>query len=454
MSLKPKTLKQQFTLIADELPRDLGDGLVLRHVTGSDVEPLAQFNGWVHGVDHFDPLVAAWTRDFCSESHPSCGPSNVSIVQDKASGKIISTMCLIPQTWTYAGVSFSVGRVEAVGTASEYRRRGLVRTQMEYWHARSEAMGHLVQSITGIYWYYRQFGYEYALDLGGGRAVLLTSIPTLKEGDVEPYRLRPLAPDDLPLAKSLYARECARSLVACPRSDELWEHMLTGYSPESWEHRPFQIIETAGGRAVGYLAPSRELWRDAYVIHEFAVVEGRSIREIMPCALRQLRVLGETQAAAQNKTITQLFFSLGREHPMYDATPELFAKPRPPYGWYIRVSDVPSFLRHIAPALEARLQQSPVAGHTGELLINEYTGGFRLVFEKGKISTVEPWQAPESPDKWHCAFPPLVFLKLLFGYRTLEELRAAYADCWARDEAAVLLDALFPQQPSHVVPIG
>src|SRR5512138_2980392 len=106
MSLKPSILKQQFTLADTHLPRDLGDGLVLRSATPADAEPLAQFNGRIHGRDHFDNMVAAWTRDFCSDAHPAVGPSNVLIVQDTHANKIVSTMCLIPQTWTYAGIPF------------------------------------------------------------------------------------------------------------------------------------------------------------------------------------------------------------------------------------------------------------------------------------------------------------------------------------------------------------
>src|SRR5512136_687013 len=124
-------------------------------------------------------------------------------------------MCLIPQTWTYAGISFEVGRPEAVGTDPDYRRRGLVRMQFEVLHAKSEAMGHLVQGITGIPWYYRQFGYEYAIDLDVGRLTHWANVPTLQEGEAEPYCLRPMTMDDLSLVKALYEKDCARSLVAC-----------------------------------------------------------------------------------------------------------------------------------------------------------------------------------------------------------------------------------------------
>ncbi len=49
------------------------------------------------------------------------------------------------------------------------------------------------------------------------------------------------------------------------------------------------------------------------------------------------------------------------------------------------------------------------------------------------------------------AFPDLTFLQLVFGYRTLEELRYAFADCWCdTDEARLVLEAIFPKQDSDV----
>jgi hypothetical protein len=51
-------------------------------------------------------------------------------------------------------------------------------------------------------------------------------------------------------------------------------------------------------------------------------------------------------------------------------------------------------------------------------------------------------------------FPPGVFLQLLFGRRTLAELRHILPDVWATPEAEVLLDILFPRRPSHVVPVA
>ena len=64
-----------------------------------------------------------------------------------------------------------------VATRPAYRKRGLVRAVFEMAHARSAAKGELVQVITGIPYFYRQFGYEYALDLEGHRLVAAADVP-------------------------------------------------------------------------------------------------------------------------------------------------------------------------------------------------------------------------------------------------------------------------------------
>ena len=114
-------------------------------------------------------MVAAWTRDLLSGSHPTFGSDDFTIVEEAATGRIVSAMNLISQNWTYAGIPFGVGRPELVGTEPEYRKRGLVRARLKVIHALSAERGEMVQAITGIPNFYRQFGYEMAMSLGGGR---------------------------------------------------------------------------------------------------------------------------------------------------------------------------------------------------------------------------------------------------------------------------------------------
>ncbi|HJW82738.1 MAG TPA: GNAT family N-acetyltransferase, partial [Anaerolineae bacterium] len=139
---------------------------------------------------------------------------------------------------------------------------------------------------------------------------------------------------------------------------------------------------------------------------------------------------------------------------VYHAIADRLPRERKPYAWYLRVPDLPGFIRHIAPVLEKRLAGSPVAGHTGETKISFYRTGLRLVFEKGRLTGVESW-TPRRGDDGAIAFPDRTFLQMVFGYRRFDELRDAFADCWAdTDEARELLIALFPRQHSDVWPVA
>ena len=79
-----------------------------------------------------------------------------------------------------------------------------------------------------------------------------------------------------------------------------------------------------------------------------------------------------------------------------------------------------------------------------------YRDGLNLIFEQGRLRGVGAWR-PEGTEDGSAGFPELTFLQLLFGYRSLDELEYAFADCWTKNnEAQVVLEALFPKQTSAV----
>jgi hypothetical protein len=381
------------------------------------------------------------------------------VVEDTKTQQIVSSTCLIPQVWYYEDIPFGVGRPELVATEPAYRRRGLVRAIFEALHALSAAQGHLVQGITGIPWFYRQFGYEYALPLGGAHNLSLSDIPPLKEGETEPYQIRPATEADIPTLMCLYQRQCAGKLVTTEIDEARWRYDLNGHSQGSiQELRVFCILDGAGN-TVGYYSNSALPWWGRLTLWELVTVEGVSLHAVLPAVARALKTQAETAGIINDKgeksTVTGLRFGLGLEHPAYEAFEAKLGPFQKPYAWYVRVADVPGFIRHIAPVLERRLAASVMAGFSGDLKINFYRGGLRLVFEGGRLAEAADWQAPPTNEEWDGAgFPPLVFLQLLFGYRSLEELGYAFPDCRADEEPTLLLNALFPKRTSWVVPLG
>ncbi|MBA2519263.1 MAG: GNAT family N-acetyltransferase [Chloroflexia bacterium] len=441
-------------LAAAELPRDLGDGLVMRRATVADREPLASLHAHtLIDVGETAPAdrVYYWVLDLMSGEHPSIRASDFILVEDTAAGKMVSSVALFSQTWTYDGIPFKVGQPETVSTDPAYRRRGLVRAQFEEIHRWSAARGEVVQGITGIPWYYRQFGYEMALNLGGGRVAYKPNVPRLADGAAEPYRFRRATPDDVPFIREMYQRATARSLIAAERDAALWRFEVDGRQAKSGIRRVLRVIEPVapGEPPAGLLIHGQKSWGGRLGVGLYELQARVPFLAVTPSVLRYLERTGEEYAERDGEAFTAFSFNLGERHPVYETIPDRLPRVGPPYAWYLRVPDLPAFVTRIAPALERRLAASPQAGYTGELKLSFYRDGLQVTFQTGRI-TVAGW-TPDRIEAGDAAFPDLTFLQILFGYRSLDELRHAFADCWAdTDEARALLPILFPKQASNV----
>lgn len=447
-------------------PRDLGGGLVLRQATPADAARLAESQA--HGFrDAPDAPPNPWDRalllELMSGRHPLVQPEDFVCVEETASGKIVASSCLMHATWEYDGIPFAVGRPENVVTDADYRNRGLIRAIFATLHARSAERGEVAQVITGIPYFYRQFGYEYALDLEGGRVAYPATIPPAPAGP-EAYALRDATPADIPFIAALYDRGRRDSLVSAVVPEAYWRYTFADFATPALPAGPFhrqwrlRVIADGAGAACGYVRTGTQTYGGQFYLWDIAVRDGVSLAGVALPTLRALLPAGEAAAAAAraaghaDETFKQFNLCLEREHPLYAALgPAVAPRWTEPYAWYVRVPDLPGFLRLLTPSLERRLAASPLAAHSGELRLDFFRDGLRLVFAGGQIAAIEPWRRPVWGERQHATFPPLLFLQLLFGYRNLDELRGAFPDVRVRqDETAGLLEALFPKRVSRV----
>jgi hypothetical protein len=443
-------------MTTNTLPRDLGDGLILRRSTAADADKLADFNSRIHsnnGWDNPDDRLGWWTRDLLTLPHPTFGEGDFTIVEEQATGRIISSLNHISQTWSYEGIPFKVGRPELVGTLPEYRHKRLIQAQFDEIHRWSLERGEILQGITGIPYYYRQFGYEMGLELGGGRTGFAPMMPALKEGESEPYQLRPAAEADIPFLMELDALASRRQVVYTVRDEALWRYELSGKSERNVNRTLYCILQTPDGEPVGYIAHPWYNWDWGLTLFEYELKPGISWLAVTPSVVRYMLETAKTYAVRDSEPLekkTAVAFSFGSTHPLYEAWRDRLPRARQPYAWYVRVPDLPGFIHHIVPALEKRLENSLACGHTGALRIHSYRTGFKLTMERGKITAVDSYK-PQPDDMGDVGLPDLTVLQLIFGTRSLDELRHIFADCyWESEDARVLATALFPKKPSWV----
>jgi hypothetical protein len=124
--------------------------------------------------------------------------------------------------------------------------------------------------------------------------------------------------------------------------------------------------------------------------------------------------------------------------------------------WLLRIPDMIRFLNKLHPIFEQRLVNSAWLNLSAEITLNLFREAVRLTFEQGKLKRVDALGFVDSSmgaDGGHLCIPPEAFLRLLFGYRSLDELFDAWPDITVKPESRSLIDTLFPKlQPFLYTP--
>ncbi len=419
----------------------LDDGLVLRPATRADANELAEFNGIVHSEEDTPSTpIEDWTLDLMTGEHPTFQPDrDVTVVEDTATGRIVSALFLIPQIWSYAGVEMLVGQPELIATHPDYRRRGLIRAQFEVIHAHSDP-DHIWQYIGGIPWYYRQFGYSYALDFVP--SVQWWFKDSSRDGP-SGYALRPAGASDVSFLAEVEAAALQRPLLSAVRG--------VGGSALELRRRPLalpacdvHVVEQtvdADAVPIGYVASHTSRPDERVFVHGFELMPGRSWLEPTAAVLAAFRERARDHPA-RPKGVRLL---LASEHPaVRSAATKLSRGPESSYAFYVRVPDALRLLEGIRPVLESRLADSPAAGHTGGLTIDFYAGALRFSLVDGRITAID--RVPSSPDDADVSLPIEAFLAVVFGNRSLTRIESEVPDCQiGSDAGALLVDVLFPR---------
>ncbi len=405
------------------MPIPVDDRLIVRSAASvEDVERVAAFNGTIHG-----PGVVSMTRSLYLD-HPHTTLEDLFLVEDARDGRVLSSICLIPWTLRCAGADIPAGEMGVVGTLDGYRQRGLIRAQVEILRQRLGERGCLLSHIQGIPYYYRQFGYEYALPLEGGLRLETRHVPDLSPVG---WRVRLAVPDDLPLLMRLYDEAAEDLDLHAVRDEATWRYVLTQTAGTEMEHETW-LVEDDAGRAAGYVRLPRNHFDPELAVDEISRLSADAALAML-CHLKRLVVERGEPGIRLNLPEGGALMALARALGAHDLGR---------YAWQVWVPDFAALLRSLGPALERRLAASPFAGLTRDVCLSSYRQAVVLRWAAGRLAAVSVVGAT---DRDAVRLPPFAWTQLVLGYRTLEDLGEIYPDVLVAAEARPLVEALFPR---------
>jgi predicted acetyltransferase len=375
-----------------------------------------------------DEDVRGITRRFV-ENHPDMGNENFFMV--KKGDEVAAGLLLLPQTWIIGGVEIKVAEMGCVGTRTEHRRKRLQEILNDKFDSYAKENGYDLCALAGIPYFYRQFGYQYAIELNFSAEIDAKKIP-----DTEPVlQRREITESDTPKMDTILRSTQQRYFVKSTRTNGVWKMQQdTGtYGAEPFEG----VALTKGGDPVGYYRYAVDSKNSTLYIRELGFSENASVGEVISTLKKHVEETG----------LKKIKTGLSSVDPINLRLMELGATGNEPYAWQIKPIDLFSFMAKMKPAFEKRIEESQFKGLNKELAFNFFKFAVKMVIVDGKIQKMEKYYGEESRN---LGFNPYAFIQMLVGYKGWREMAGAYPDFWVRDGLDDLVDVMFPKGVGYI----
>ncbi len=350
----------------------------------------------------------------------------------KHHGKIVAGLNLIPVKWSIGEVPLKVAEMGCVATLADFRHRALQRRLINEFHKKATKQGYDLCAIEGIPYFYRQFGYEYAIPLLEETRIRLDQIPDYESN----LNIRPFTNEDIPKAMQLLTQSQRKFYVHIVRDEQIWRMQQETGIASADKFEGYAIEKD--GTMVAYIRISDKHEMKVLILSEATDTDHYTGKAVLKFLKDTGMQRGFETLAAQisyHDSLTKQLIALGAVQRI------------PAYAWQIRVMDYVRIFQKMKALFEKRLAASAYCNLTERLNFNFYRYTVQVTVENGAIADIHRLEISEDRT---IGFNPLVFTQLLLGHRSRHELEMTYSDCNIRPSHKHLIDVLFPKLPSHI----
>ncbi|WP_369139899.1 GNAT family N-acetyltransferase [Modestobacter versicolor] len=320
--------------------RPLPGGLLLRTCRPADLEQVGALL-----AARGDPPDAEDQRLVVED--PDTGFAASAVVVD--GDRVVSTVTLLAETVRVEDVLVPAGQVELVATDPGYEGRGLVRALMGWAHERSAARGDLLQVMIGIPYFYRLFGYEYAVDIPAARPV--ADLPPPAPG------LRRATPADLPALARLQDAAQTGADVAMPHPAARLRWLVAHRATTTW------VLDRDADVVGSVRVPEPD---DDLLAAEPAAVDAAAARALL-AGVADLAAGRPVRVTDRPASLPGAVWA-GRLGPGSDLAEQ----------YYVRVPDAGALLEALRPVLSRRFAAAGVDRGGRDVVVSTYGASWSL----------------------------------------------------------------------------
>ncbi len=416
--------------------KKLDDGLIMKSVSSiEDVEKLVLFTKLIHGEENDARLIKTLILE-----HPYSKPNYFLFIENEKDNTIVSSLCLIPWIWRYKEVEIRTGEMGFVGTLKEYRNKGLIRLLNKRFVELLIRDEFLMSHIQGIAFFYKQFGYEYAIPLEGGFRIDPHYVEETLVGNSQKIKFRKATKMDIPILEIIYEKSALKFDITSIREEQIWNFLLGPAMSCDSTMEIWNILDE-NDNITGYFRITQVGFGEGLILTEVSNLT----YVIAQAVLKKLKDLCKEYNKPfirlnihQNTTLTKVALNLGAINLGH-------------YAWQIKIIDLKKFIEKMSNILEKRIKSSAFKNLTEKIVINLYRVAIELNFIDGKIKNIDLVQF--SRNDGFLRIPPNLFIPLVLGYYSREDLVHHHHDFLYNKKNEHLIDVMFPKVDSFIYTI-
>lgn len=330
--------------------------------------------------------------------------------------RVVSTMGTYPMQARFGECELPAALVEFVATNGGYEGQGLVRRQVEYHQSDLLRRGELFEVMVGITYFYRRFGYEYALPVSPWQSLSSAEVAAMPAG----WSVRSATEFDGATIMSLQEPTQQAADFSVGFSSQMWGFLLRSPVYETLLAERDGVAEACG---------RLYLYEGEPHVMDLAGTSREGLLAVLSAVVS--RAPGRKLTVLTRPTGSPNLDDLGVLEPTTEA-------------YYARIGDPVRFLNAVRPELSRRLRSSALADTTGDAMISLYASSIGFSYGDGEVGEFVAGPGEPGPiSKGGSGVPPDLVTSLLVGPLGFSGLAARHPDVNGGEQQQ-LMEVLFP----------
>jgi predicted acetyltransferase len=372
----------------------------------------------------FGPEEKELIHDLCYKS-PKNDKNIYFYAYDQQADKCVGTVSLLDMEIKYGDVTLKTSELGIVATDPDYQGQGINKKLTDLFLTKAKEERYQMIAIEGIPYFYRRYGFNYAIPMGGVE-VILDKIDC--EKNKQGFSIRKATEQDLDFIAASFKEAVKRVDIATIKEKSLIKAQMIDYSSNTTKKKYFIIEEK--GRKVGY-----------FVLN--------SSDEIQICDILDNLSFNAYQAVInyfKDQEEKKINLDLPPENKFIGFVSRYGIEWKQWYSWQIKILDEFEFLTAIKDVLEQRISNSIYKDEKLEFYYDNFKTLIKFELLNGQLKLTEE---KRTEAKWDFNLSPQGATKLFLGEKSRSEIHQFLPDCQVNEKYQELIDIMFPEMSSH-----